>query len=175
LQQAGVIRFRIAALGDAAAIAAFVNATYHGPEAGRGWTPETHLHKGPRTSVDEIAAVIADPAKRIVVCEDQAGLLGCAQIERHDDTAFFGLFAVRTTSQNTGTGKAVMAEAEREAVTAWRCRAMKLTVMSPQDKLLAFYERRGYRQTGERDRLPEEAQAGAIGDYDLIVMRKELS
>ena len=53
------LRFRIAISGDAAALTSFVNATYHGPEAERGWTPETHLHGGPRTSVDGSSGAVA--------------------------------------------------------------------------------------------------------------------
>ena len=60
-------KFRIAQLADAVDVTKFVNETYHGPEAAQSWTPETHLHSGPRTSIAEIASYFRNPACRIVL------------------------------------------------------------------------------------------------------------
>ena len=168
--------FRDAVLADAPAVAAFVNAVYHGPEAELGWTPETHLHRGPRTSVAEVAGFIGDGAHCHVLCEERGQLAGCALIQRFGDgEAHFGMFAVATRLQGAGVGKLVMAQAERRAVELWGVRVMRLTVMSPQDKLIAFYERRGYRLTGEREPFPFDAEPNWVrNDFDVLVMRKTL-
>jgi GNAT superfamily N-acetyltransferase len=168
--------FRVARPSDARAITSFVNATYHGPEAAKGWTPETHLHSGPRTNVERVAAHIADTEARFIFCEDANGLLGCALIERKGDGAYFGMFAVRTASQGGGIGRAIFAEAERLARTLWHCPFMTLTVINLQTDLAAYYERRGYSPTGERQPFPYDEAPGALRtDYDVIVMRKNLA
>lgn len=172
---ARAFRFRIAEAGDAAAVVAFVNAAYHGPEAARGWTPETHLHAGPRTDIATVEKHIANADARIIICDDEQGLLGSAVIERNCEDCLFGTFAVRTAGQNSGAGKALIAEAERQAKALWRCRTMTLGVINLQTKLIAYYERRGFVQTGAREPFPFDDAPGAIRtDYDIIIMRKLL-
>ena len=60
-------KFCIAQLADAVDVAKLVNATYDGLEAAQGWTPETHLHSGPRTSIAEVASYFHNPACLIVL------------------------------------------------------------------------------------------------------------
>ena len=44
--------------------------------------------------------------------------------------------------------------AERLAREDWRCAKMRMTVISLRDELIAWYERRGYRRTGEYKPFP---------------------
>ncbi len=59
--QTGPFHFCDAQPGDAEAITAMVNAAYSGADAAAGWTPETHLHAGPRTTLAEVQAILSDP------------------------------------------------------------------------------------------------------------------
>ena len=168
------VHFRIATGADAPALAAFVNATYHGAEAELGWTPETHLHAGPRTSAEAIGAHVADPAARLLVCESDEGLIGCALIEMEEGDGHLGMFAVKPRLQGEGWGRAILSEAERQAKD-WGCRTLTMAVISAQDKLIAYYERRGYARTGDRLPFPFDEAPGALRtDYDLVVVRKAL-
>ena len=168
-------RFRVADAADVADVVRFVNETYHGKDAPGGWTPETHLHAGPRTSTTEVAAAIADPDRRLLLCETATGLVGCVLLERHGADCHLGMFAVLTAQQGAGWGKAILAEAERRAVALWRCRAATMSVINLQTKLIEYYERRGYRRTGERAPFPFDEAPGALRrDYDLVVVRKPL-
>jgi ribosomal protein S18 acetylase RimI-like enzyme len=83
--------------------------------------------------------------------EDESGveLLGCAQLERTPDYAYFGMFSVRPGLQNGGIGRAVLAEAERIAREDWALPAMRMSVIMQRAELIAWYERRGYARTGE--------------------------
>lgn len=51
-------------------------------------------------------------------------------------------------------GRRVIAEAERLAAEKWGVRAMRMTVISAREELIAWYERRGYRRTGETTPFP---------------------
>ena len=169
-------RFRLADPSDAPTIAAMVNATYYGEESAQGWTPETNLHAGPRTSVAAVMAHIGDANSRIVLCEGPDGLIGCALIENAWCEGHLSMFAVRPRLQAAGIGKAILAEAERCAIELWQCRIMTMTVISLQDKLIAYYERRGYRRTGEREPFPFDEEPGALRtDYDLVILCKSLA
>jgi hypothetical protein len=48
----------------------------------------------------------------------------------------------------------VLAEAERIAREQWQCRAMRMTVIEQRAELIAWYERRGYRRSGEYQPFP---------------------
>jgi ribosomal protein S18 acetylase RimI-like enzyme len=64
------------------------------------------------------------------------------------------MFAVAPDEQGSGLGKQLLAEAERVARDEWHCRAMRMTVIVQREELIAWYERRGYRRTGEYQPFP---------------------
>lgn len=165
------LRFRDAILPDAAAVTDLVNAAYSGPDAALGWTPETHLHAGPRTTVAEVRDILADPRQRVLLCLTP-DLVGSVQI---DAEGHLGMLAVPPRRQASGIGRALLAHAERRAVELWACTQLVLTAISLQTDLIAYYERRGFQRTGRREPFPHHEQPGALRtDFDLIELRKPL-
>lgn len=164
-----------ASLDDVAEVAALIELAYRGPEAAKGWTSEAALLTGPRSSPAEIAQLIGDPDSRFVTARRGDRLIGCALIQKRGDGAYFGMFAIQPGEQGTGLGKTMMAQCEMAARELWGARHLKLTVISLRDKLIAWYERRGFRQTGEREPFPFDSATGALRtDFDLIVLEKPL-
>jgi len=146
--------FRAAAAADVEAVVALVESAYRGESGLRGWTTESHLLDGRRTDALEVAETIARPDSLILLAERDGRLLASCHVERHGEGAYFGMFAVDPAQQGAGVGKAVLAEAERHARDAWRCRTMHMTVIVQRDELIAWYQRRGYRRTGEHKPFP---------------------
>ena len=164
-------RFRDATPDDAEAITELVNSAYSGPDAALGWTPETHLHAGPRTTLAEVQTILADPQKRILLCH-APDLAGSVQI---DADGHLGMLAVPPLRQAGGIGRALLDHAERRAVALWGVRSLTLTAISLQTALIAYYERRGFRPTGRREPFPHDEQPGALRlDFDLIELSKPL-
>jgi ribosomal protein S18 acetylase RimI-like enzyme len=64
------------------------------------------------------------------------------------------MFAVVPTLQGSGTGNALLAECERIARDEWQLAQMHMTVIWSRSELIAWYERRGYRNTRERKPFP---------------------
>jgi ribosomal protein S18 acetylase RimI-like enzyme len=64
------------------------------------------------------------------------------------------MFAVDPVAQGSGLGKRVLAEAERLAREEWGCRSMHMTVIVQRDELIGWYQRRGYRRTGQFKPFP---------------------
>jgi GNAT superfamily N-acetyltransferase len=80
--------------------------------------------------------------------------IACCHVQRDDaGSGYFGMFAVRPAAQGGGIGRFALAEAERQAA-GWGCRRMRMTVISAREDLIAWYGRRGYRLTGEREPFP---------------------
>jgi hypothetical protein len=70
-----------------------------------------------------------------------------------------------------------MAEAERQALTAFAASRLEMTVLAQQDKLIAYYERRGFRRTGETRPFPADPRYARPlrGDLHFVVLAKALA
>jgi GNAT superfamily N-acetyltransferase len=148
------MEFRAATATDVPEIVALVEGAYRGDASRAGWTTEADLLQGQRTDPQGVAEVVASPAGLMLLAFDGGDLVGCCQLERHDDHAYFGMFAVRPTLQGAGVGKLILAEAERLARDEWHVAQMHMTVISAREDLISWYLRRGYTRTGKMSPFP---------------------
>jgi ribosomal protein S18 acetylase RimI-like enzyme len=152
------VRFRSAGPADIEAIVALTESAYRGDASRVGWTTEADLLDGQRTDVAEVAALIANPHVMLLLAERDRQLLASCVLERLADgdacDGYFGMFSVRPNAQGNGIGRALLAEAERIAREEWHARTMRMTVIDVRAELIAWYERRGYRRTGQYRPFP---------------------
>jgi GNAT superfamily N-acetyltransferase len=146
--------FRLATQADVPDLVTLIESAYRGKASRAGWTTEADLLDGQRTDPEMIAALVRDPASRLIVAEADGALVACCQLERRDGHAYFGTFAVRPGLQGGGIGRRVLAEAERLARDEWDAAEMHMTVITAREELLAWYARRGYVRTGELSPFP---------------------
>ncbi|MFD4539596.1 GNAT family N-acetyltransferase [Streptomyces bauhiniae] len=146
--------FRDATDADVDALVALVESAYRGDASRAGWTTEADILDGQRTDPEGVRQVIKTPDSRLLVVEREGRIVACCQLEHRGTHAYFGMFAVSPTLQGSGLGKAVMAQAERLARTDWGATEMHMTVISVREDLIGWYERRGYRRTGETTPFP---------------------
>ncbi len=148
------MRFRAATEADVDAVVALVESAYRGDSSRAGWTTEADFLEGRRTGRDDVEAQLARAHSRVLLAEDDAGLLACAHVAVEDGAGYFGMFSVDPQRQGGGVGKQVLAEAERIARDEFGQATMRMTVIDIRDELIAFYERRGYRRTGVTKPFP---------------------
>ncbi|GLK47226.1 hypothetical protein GCM10017620_01990 [Brevundimonas intermedia] len=99
-------------------------------------------------------------------------LVGCVQVARvGDDLAYLGMLTVEPTLQASGLGRRLLDAAESEAVARFAARRMEMTVIHRRAELIAWYERRGYRHTGETRPFPV---APPRPELDFVVLEKGL-
>jgi GNAT superfamily N-acetyltransferase len=146
--------FSVATVADVPAIVALVESAYRGESGRRGWTTESDLLDGRRTDEALVSQLFASPDSAILLASIDQVVRACCHIERHDDYAYFGMFAVDPPWQGSGLGRQLLAEAERMAGEGWRCATMHMTVIDVRTELIAWYERRGYRRTGQYQPFP---------------------
>lgn len=155
---AAELHFRAATPADIEAVVALTESAYRGDASRAGWTTEADLLDGQRTDPREVAELIANRNVRLLLAEQADRLLASCVIERLADgnacDGYFGMFSVRPEAQGSGTGRALLAEAERIARDEWHARTMRMTVIDVRAELIAWYERRGYRRTGEYRPFP---------------------
>ena len=146
--------FRAATATDVPAVVELVTSAYRGEASRAGWTTEADLLDGNRIVPEVLLADIARPRSRILLYASDDRLHGCAHVAEDEGAGYFGMFAVRPTLQRAGLGRAILAESERIAVQEWRLPLMRMTVIDLRVELIEWYERRGYRRTGETRPFP---------------------
>jgi ribosomal protein S18 acetylase RimI-like enzyme len=147
--------FRRAAEADVSAIVALVESAYRGDVSRIGWTTEADLLDGQRTDAPAVATILRAPGSTVLLAEAAGTLVACCQLEqRPAAVAYFGMFSVQPRGQGQGVGRQVLAEAERIARDEWAATTMVMTVLTQRTELIAWYERRGYRRTGEQRPFP---------------------
>ncbi len=162
---------RIAGAADLPAVHALIERAYRGESARAGWTHESDLLSEDRTSLEELAAIIGDADKRILVAQRDGAIIGCVEVTRErEGVGYFGMLTVDPALQAGGLGKHLIAAAEAEAVQAFGATRMELAVVDKRPELIAYYERRGYVATGEVKPFP----APEAIPLDLLVFSKPL-
>jgi ribosomal protein S18 acetylase RimI-like enzyme len=175
-----MLSFRHATVTDVAAIVRLVESAYRGDASRTGWTTEADLLDGQRTDAAAVAEMLGGPDSTVLLAEASGGeLVGCCRLERRPDAeAYFGMFSVEPGRQGAGVGRLVLAEAERIARDEWAAATMVMTVIAQRAELIAWYERRGYRLTGETEPFPYGNQRYGIprrSDLVFAVLAKPLA
>jgi ribosomal protein S18 acetylase RimI-like enzyme len=147
--------FRRAGTADAEAIAALVNSAYRGDSSRAGWTTEADLLGGQRTDTEEIAQLITREGSALLLCQRAGTIIGSVHVERVDEmTAYLGMLVIKPLLQGQGLGRSLTEEAERFVRAEWGAARMQMQVITLREELIAWYERRGYRRTGETKPFP---------------------
>ena len=150
----GTLAIIAATPADAPALKALLEAAYRGVSARQGWNHEADILDDERIGIEELRALLADPAVTILTARDAGTLIGCVAVTRKDDTlGYLGMLCVLPTLQSAGLGRKLLDAAEDLARTEGIA-AMEMTVIDSRTSLIAWYERRGYAFTGERRPFP---------------------
>lgn len=148
------LTYRDATDADVDTLVALIESAYRGDASRAGWTTEADILQGQRTDPQGVLEVVKAPDSRLLTVERDGRIVACCQLEHRGAHAYFGMFAVSPALQGAGLGKAIIAEAERQARATWGVTEMHMTVISVREDLIAWYERRGYRRTGKTTPFP---------------------
>ena len=171
------VMLELATTADIPALHALIARAYRGDSARLGWTHEADLLGGQRTEPALLDAMLADPSQHMLVHRGEVGLDACIAVTRRTaDLVYLGMVTVDPKLQGRGMGKAVLAAAERFAGGDIGASRAEMTVIAQRHELVAWYERRGYRLTGERRPFPEDPRFGRPkrNDLEFVVLEKRL-
>ena len=175
-----MLTIRVATGDDVPQIVELVESAYRGDASRVGWTTEADLLDGQRTDAVAVAETVTSDASLVLLASDDAGVLvACCQLDRRDDgVCYFGLFAVRPGLQGAGVGGEMLARAEDEARASFAASTMEMTVIEQRSELITWYERRGYRKTGDSRPFPYGDERFGIprrDDLRFVVLTKSLT
>ena len=166
-----------ATAADVPPLHALVESAYRGESARRGWSHEADLLDGQRTDQAALQAMIADPSQHLLVFRDNDRLRACVALtDKGHGLAYLGMLTVDPHHQSGGLGKLILSAAEDHAL-AFGATRMEMTVIAQRRELIAWYERRGYRATGERRPFPSHDPRFGLprrDDLEFMVLEKRL-
>jgi GNAT superfamily N-acetyltransferase len=161
---------------DVGLITGLVNSAYRGDSSRAGWTSEADLFDGPRTDENEIRRLINSHESMLLLCMEATELVGSVLLRKKGACGYLGMLVIRPRLQGAGIGSRLMAAAEFAARDAWNITKMSMTVIGCRHELIAFYQRRGYRRTGQIESLPlGSLSVPRVSDLELEVLEKDLA
>ncbi len=167
--------FRPARTEEAELLVGLVNSAYRGDSSRVGWTTEADYLDGQRTDEQELRALIEAENSMLLLCLQEAEIVGSVHLQKTTDAAYLGMFVIRPDLQGQGIGKQFMQAAETVVQQEWGVRKIEMTVLTLRSELLAFYERRGYRRTGIVKPFPTDVRFGIprVQGLQFEVLQKE--
>ncbi|WP_227431149.1 GNAT family N-acetyltransferase [Psychrobacter sp. I-STPA6b] len=177
---------RTAHHADIPAVERLLNQCYRSDQ---GWTNESHLIAGIRTTQTELQQVIDDDSHYLFVYPqtdngqrngiETGKMLACIAVKfehalnpKNVPIAYIGMFAVHPEHQGQGVGDTLLQAVETFAHRHLGTRngngnentkqayQLQMSVLEQRPELLAYYQRRGYQPTGEIIPFPEDGNNG---------------
>jgi ribosomal protein S18 acetylase RimI-like enzyme len=160
---------------DISTLVALVNSAYRGDASRQGWTTEAQLLDGQRTDAEDIRDLLHGAGAAFLQARNEAGyVVGSVYVKEQKPDLYMGMLSVSPTLQGAGLGKRLMAAAEEHAQKAG-CSSLLISVISVRHELLAWYERHGFRRTGETVAFPADTRFGVPKqELELLLLRKEI-
>ena len=160
-------------------ITELVNSAYRGESSKKGWTTEADLLGGQRADMESIRTNIDKDNSVILVAENEnsGAIEGCVHLEKQEEKCYLGMLTVKPTLQGKGLGKMMLEEAEAFA-EFWDCKKVYMTVIGQRTELIAWYEDKGYKNTGERKPFPyndERFGVPKVQDLYFVILEKKIS
>jgi ribosomal protein S18 acetylase RimI-like enzyme len=152
-----------------------VNSAYRGETSKKGWTTEANLLDGIRIDEETLYRYFDNPDITILKnLDDDGQITGCVYLEVQPPKLYVGMFSVSPYLQAKGVGRKLLLAAEVFAKEI-NCPILTMTVISTRLELISWYERRGFKATGEIKPFHHDKRFGIPkAAIELIVMEKEV-
>ncbi len=155
-----------------------INSAYRGEKSKVGWTTEADLLDGQRIDANLLKEHMEKEDSTILIAqeegEEDGEILGCVHIEKQGNKMYLGMLTVKPELQNEGIGKKLMEETDAFA-DFWDCTKTQITVISVRNELIAWYEKKGFKKTGENKPFPYGDERFGVPkrqDLEFLVMEK---
>jgi ribosomal protein S18 acetylase RimI-like enzyme len=163
-----------AAYNDIPELVKLINSAYRGEYSKKGWTTEAHLLDGELRTDQETLDQLMHSGSFLKYTEENK-IQGCVYLQKQNEKLYLGMLSVSPNIQARGVGKKFLAESEKYAIEK-NCSSIIMNVISIRYELISWYERHGYKQTGETKPFPADNKFGmSLTSLEFIVLEKNLS
>ena len=164
----------IADIKDVPVIKKLLNNAYRGEISKQGWTTEAYLIGGDTRTDDLNVRQVMQQKGSIFLkyTSEEKEIIGCMNLQQHDNKLYLGMFSVSPALQGKGIGKEML-QASEEYARSLKCISIFMSVISVRSELIDWYERHGYRDTGQRKTFTEDTLTGKhLQPLKFMVMEK---
>ena len=162
---------RPAELSDLDELQAVIQRAYRGRSASASWSHEGELPEGERVSRGDLEVQLGAANARLSVAEIAGRVVGSSLVVAvPPGQCEIRLVSVDPSLQAKGLGGQLLGHAELLAVEAFAATHAIIEVLQHKARLIAYYERRGYRQTDDSRPYPHPLNVPA----PFVTYRKEL-
>ena len=161
---------------DITSLVALMDSAYRGENSKQGWTSEADLFIGnKRTDEATVSKLIKKPgAVFLKFLNEEGSLEGCVFLQKKENRLYLGMFSVSPSAQGKGIGKTLLTAADDYA-KEHNCTSIFMTVITVREKLIAWYERNGYKKTGKVLPFPVDERFGIpTQPLEMLVLEKHL-
>jgi ribosomal protein S18 acetylase RimI-like enzyme len=151
-----------------------INSAYRGESSKKGWTTEADMLGGIRTDEEVLASVISKEGSVILKhTNDKNEITGCVNLQLNLDKLYLGMLTVNPELQGGGIGKTLL-KASEDYARKNGLNKIYMTVISIRKEIIDWYQRHGYKDTGERKPFPmDDPKFGVPKMFlEFIVMEK---
>lgn len=156
----------IATQEDVSDLEKLINSAYRGETSKQGWTTEANLLTGKRITIEELAETIKNKENTILKFKKNETIIGCVLLVNKGEKLYLGMLTVSPELQNSGIGKKILQAAETHAIKLGLHKIV-MTVITLREELIAWYNRHGYADTGNREPFP-------LNDTDAVISKQQL-
>jgi predicted N-acetyltransferase YhbS len=165
------LTLRPATADDIPQLHSVIERAYRGESAKAGWTHEADLLSDTRTDMATLSAILENEDELLLVAEYGGSIIGSVQLsKRTGNGCYLGLLCVDPLLQAGGFGKQILWAAEEQARAVFGADHIIMTVIDKRTELIAYYERRGYQNTGEICDFPVPVEP----PLSMTILRKEI-
>jgi ribosomal protein S18 acetylase RimI-like enzyme len=174
------LEFRTAQISDIQKLVDLINSAYR-QHQGNSWTSEVEIVTGDRINVEQLLQTLADDHFKLFVVEYAKETVACIGLTFHSSEVEIGTFCITPRIQNQGIGKQVLDFAESYIgdnllLEYPDLKHFVMWVLSVRHELIAYYQRRGYQQTGRIEDYPLHANVGIpTVNLHLVEMKKDIT
>ena len=162
---------RPADLSDLEELQTVIQRAYRGPSASASWSHEGELPDGERVNRGDLETLLGAANSRLSVAEIDGRVVGSSLVvEVAPGQCEIRLVSVDPALQARGVGGRLLSHAERLAAEAFAASHAVIEVLQHKSRLIAYYERRGYRRTDRTRPYPHPLKVPAT----FLTYRKEL-
>ena len=170
------LHISLAGLNDISSLTHLLNSAYRGESSKRGWTTEAHLITGEtRSDEKDLFEIISMPGSVFLKYTNAEGAItGCVNLQQHGEKIYLGMFSVSPLMQGGGVGKILLTASEEYALHL-SATCIYMSVISVRTELINWYQRHGYRDTGERRPFIEDPLSGKhLLPLEFMILEKTL-
>jgi ribosomal protein S18 acetylase RimI-like enzyme len=139
---------RPAELSDLDVLQAVIQRAYRGRSAAASWSHEGELPEGERVSRGDLEALLGATDARLSVAEIAGQIVGSSLVVAVvPGECEIRLVSVDPSVQGEGLGGQLLGHAEALAGEIFAASHATIEVLQHKSRLIAYYERRGYRRT----------------------------